>query len=93
MSQMCEACGLLSAEAEYIRVRTTNGGLVLCRQCLDDVNRKNQEVAALKQEVELLKTALKRLALFGRGMLDEEMEKIAREALALSDTRSPSDRP
>lgn len=37
----CEACGFTGAGFSPIRVRTTNGGLDLCRQCLDDINRKN----------------------------------------------------
>lgn len=44
MSTKCEACGLISDTAEYIRVRTTNGGLFLCRQCLSDINRKNPQL-------------------------------------------------
>lgn len=32
----CEGCGLISATAEYILVRVTNGALRLCRQRLDD---------------------------------------------------------
>ncbi len=41
MSKKCDACGLISDVAPMIYVRTTNGGLSLCRQCLDDINRKN----------------------------------------------------
>lgn len=37
MSTKCEACGLVGG-AEYINVRTTNGGLTLCSQCLGDTN-------------------------------------------------------
>ncbi len=45
----CEACGTTdhTGTIEYIRVRTTNGGLHLCRQCLDDINRKNPAIPAL----------------------------------------------
>lgn len=43
----CEACGMIDGK-ERIKVRTTNGALVLCRQCLDDINRKNPELPALK---------------------------------------------
>lgn len=44
----CEVCGLISMTAEYIKVHTTNGSLRLCRQCLDDINRKNPEVGRLR---------------------------------------------
>lgn len=40
----CEACGTMPAK-EYSSIRTTNGVLHLCRQCLDDLNRKNPEIA------------------------------------------------
>ncbi len=53
----CEGCGTIGG-AEYIKVRTTNGALTLCRQCLDDINRKNPEVAALKAEIERLNKLL-----------------------------------
>jgi hypothetical protein len=36
----CEGCG----SAAVRRVHTTNGGLALCQQCLDDINRKNPEL-------------------------------------------------
>lgn len=45
----CEACGHVGT-TDYIRVRTTNGGLLLCVQCLGDINKKNpalKRVAAL----------------------------------------------
>lgn len=46
----CEACGTIdhTGTIEYVRVRTTNGGLLLCRLCLDDINRKNPELLAMK---------------------------------------------
>lgn len=44
----CEACWHISSTAEYIHVRTINGGLQLCRQCLDCINRKNPELHALR---------------------------------------------
>ena len=43
----CEACGL-QGPATHIRVRTTNGGLLLCVQCLGDINRKNPLVQKLR---------------------------------------------
>lgn len=53
----CEACGVPEASRH---VNTTNGGLFLCQQCLDDINRKNPEVAELKAERErMLKEAEK----------------------------------
>jgi hypothetical protein len=42
----CEGCGLHGDSVKYIRVHVTNGVLTLCRQCLDDVNRKNPATAA-----------------------------------------------
>lgn len=44
----CEACGLCGVGVDTIQVRTTNGALSLCRQCLDDINRKNPALAGLK---------------------------------------------
>ena len=44
METKCEACGLISSATEYITVRTTNGGLILCSQCLNDINRKNPQI-------------------------------------------------
>jgi len=43
MDTKCEACGLISG-AEYTKIRTTNGGLTLCGQCLGDINRKNPQI-------------------------------------------------
>lgn len=48
-TRRCEACGLPSQIAEYIHVRVTNGGLFLCRQCLDEVNGKSPLLAAERQ--------------------------------------------
>jgi hypothetical protein len=39
-TKKCEACGLISVTAEYVYVRTVNGGLNLCRWCLDQINAK-----------------------------------------------------
>ncbi len=47
----CEGCGFVG-DIEYIDVRTTNGMLHLCRQCLDDVNRKNPETKRLRSALE-----------------------------------------
>lgn len=44
----CEGCGMLGEKVEYMDVRVTNGVLHLCRQCLDDVNRKNPELKAMR---------------------------------------------
>lgn len=51
MSQSeCSACGLFfGVGVGYKNIRTTNGGLLLCDQCLGDINRKNPElIGALK---------------------------------------------
>ncbi len=51
MSDKCEACGLHPlTEGKYKQVRTTNGSLFLCEQCLGDINRKNPRVAELEAE-------------------------------------------
>lgn len=52
----CEGCGLNGGA--YTCVHTTNGCLVLCHQCLSDLNRKNPELPALRAEIERLKTEL-----------------------------------
>jgi hypothetical protein len=54
----CEACGLISSTAEFIYVRTINGGLRLCRQCLDVVNGKNPELPALRKRLAAAELAL-----------------------------------
>ena len=43
MSNKCEACGkmVMGEKIELVYVRTTNGGLSLCQQCLEDINQKN----------------------------------------------------
>lgn len=41
-TRKCEACGTWGQHLMF--VRTTNGALWLCRQCLDDINRKNPEL-------------------------------------------------
>lgn len=45
----CEACGVIGA-AEYVRVELVNGGLCLCRLCLDEFNGKNPRVKELEVE-------------------------------------------
>lgn len=42
----CEGCGLPSDK----QVRTTNGGLYLCAQCLGDLNRKSPLLAAAESD-------------------------------------------
>lgn len=44
----CEACGQRGDDFQVIYISTTNGGLFLCRQCLDDVNRKNPDLLRLR---------------------------------------------
>ena len=51
----CEACGL-QGPATHIRVRTTNGGLLLCVQCLGDINRKNPLVQKLRDLIARLES-------------------------------------
>ncbi len=57
----CDACGLVGGE--LIRVRTTNGGLCLCRQCLDDINRKNPVLVG-KRELEIRKARAARATFY-----------------------------
>lgn len=57
----CEGCGV-HGNVELTRINVTNGVLTLCRTCLDDVNRKNPELARLKL---LLIRKSEALALFG----------------------------
>ena len=54
----CEACGLVSRSEDMAKIRTTNGMLRLCCQCLSDINRKNPEVARLRAENERLQWAM-----------------------------------
>jgi hypothetical protein len=49
----CNACGLPESHL-FKRVRTTNGGLLLCEQCLADINRKNPELRNLRDVVRLI---------------------------------------
>lgn len=50
----CDGCGVAATRS----VRVTNGVLFLCQQCLDDVNRKNPDLAKAKEEVALLRDQL-----------------------------------
>jgi DNA-directed RNA polymerase subunit M/transcription elongation factor TFIIS len=50
-SRKCEGCGTRGDNVTYIKVRVTNGSLMLCQQCLDDVNRKNPELTALRERL------------------------------------------
>lgn len=43
----CEGCGIWGVA--FAKINVTNGVLTLCRTCLDDVNRKNPEVRALRE--------------------------------------------
>jgi hypothetical protein len=44
----CEACGLHGDHVRHVIVRTTNGSVRFCKQCLGDINRKNPETARLR---------------------------------------------
>lgn len=73
----CEACGLQAIET-YIQVRTTNGSLLLCQQCLGDLNRKNPELsdlraalAASEQEVEQYRQVIQA----GRRLPDPDLSQ------------------
>jgi hypothetical protein len=49
----CDACGLSAGDSRTgklygtTQIRTTNGSLFLCEQCLGDINRKNPITKAL----------------------------------------------
>lgn len=52
----CEGCGIfLDSPDKYKHINLTNGALTLCLQCLDDFNRKNPELIALKEEIKKLR--------------------------------------
>jgi ribosome-binding protein aMBF1 (putative translation factor) len=42
----CEGCG--ARDGNFKKINVTNGVLNLCRQCLDDVNRKNPELIEIR---------------------------------------------
>jgi protein-arginine kinase activator protein McsA len=48
---ICEACGVQGVNVQTTHIRTTNGSLYLCKLCLDDINRKNPEIAELKKRI------------------------------------------
>ncbi len=50
----CEGCWTFGPRVELIDIHVTNGLLTLCRQCLDDVNRKNPELVTLKSRLALV---------------------------------------
>ncbi len=50
MPDQCDACDLRGQNVELIYVCTTNGGVTLCRQCLDDINRKSPLLSADREE-------------------------------------------
>lgn len=50
--ERCEGCHTWG-KVEIIKIHVTNGVLALCRQCLDDVNRKNPELIELKKQISL----------------------------------------
>lgn len=64
----CEGCG--TSRVAYTFIRLTNGGLMLCSQCLAEFNGKNPELAAVRSENEKLRAALKPFAEYAR-VLDE----------------------
>ena len=54
----CEGCGSRPPNDTFKLVRTLNGCLFLCPQCLGDVNRKNPRVRELEAENERLANSL-----------------------------------
>jgi hypothetical protein len=56
--QKCEACGLHGPGAKLVSIHVTNGVFCVCPLCLEQVNRKNPELASLRAEVERLRADL-----------------------------------
>lgn len=82
----CEACGL-QGTAEYIRVRTTNGGLLLCTRCLRDINRKNPIVRKITELAEeLMKDSF--CATVDRRLIAARLIALAEEGRAGGSNRS-----
>lgn len=54
----CEACGMKVDGRKWIKVRTTNGALTLCKQCLDDINRKSPLLVEREAEAAAMRKAL-----------------------------------
>ena len=46
--RLCEGCG---ANSNRKKVLVTNGALILCDQCLADLDRKNPQVKLLKERL------------------------------------------
>ncbi len=51
MDTTCNACGWHGPNVELVYVRTTNGGVTFCRQCLDDINRKHPAADPVVEKV------------------------------------------
>lgn len=52
VEKVCEACG--SGPVETKLVRTTNGSLRICEQCLSDINRKSPLLIAERDRADKL---------------------------------------
>lgn len=50
MACKCEGCGAVDWADKFKKIHVTNGALMLCVQCLSDINRKNPELVALRAE-------------------------------------------
>ena len=82
----CEGCGLCSNKPAATRqVRTTNGVLSLCDQCLSDINRKSPLLAeALAQRDELLRALQDLLQHHIGAQIDGEFSTIAAARAAVA---------
>ena len=63
--RQCEACGTIG-RGQLARIRTTNGSLFLCEQCLSDINRnvysRDAAIAdAMEYKLDQLTAELERL--------------------------------
>lgn len=84
----CYACGTIGFGR--LEIRTTNGHLVLCEQCIGDINRKSPLLTALRERHDRLATALATIAEHHTDRCIHsaihlclfDVQKIARAALA-----------
>ena len=81
----CDACGLLSASEPARIIRTANGCLHLCPQCLGDINRKSPLLAAMATQRDELLRVLQDLLHYHIGaQKDGEFSTIAAARAAVA---------
>ena len=57
----CDACGFHGPTVRHTYVHTTNGGLTLCKTCLNDVNRKSPLLIAAQQRIMELEAGVRKI--------------------------------